>query len=174
MGLWGVEFIVSGIDPDYNARVRTETEAAVRDALADLREADVQYASVLLRDMPGGVNRYVSDSRDPRILDDEVRVMRFVETGSDTTISTLVNWGSHPQYLGSENQRLSSDLGHSLRQGIEDGVEGPDGFIEGVGGTTVFVNGGDRIADRQRTNECPNLGGRGPAARRRRGHPRGG
>ncbi len=141
MGLWGVEFIVSGIDPDYNALLRRETEAAVRDALDDLRPADVQYASLMLRDMPGGVNRYVSDSRDPRILDDEVRAIRFVEAGSDTTISTLVNWASHPQYLGGRNQLLSSDLAHSLRLGIEEGVQGPDGEIAGIGGTTVFVNG---------------------------------
>lgn len=141
MGLWGVEFIVSGIDPDYNAFVRNETEAAVRDALADLRAADVQYASFFLRDMPGGVNRYVSDSRDPRIIDDEVRVIRMLDSGSDDTIATLVNWGSHPQYLGSRNQLLSSDFAHWLRLGIEEGVEGPDGAIAGVGGTTVFVNG---------------------------------
>ena len=141
MGLWGVEFIVSGIDPDYNAFVRRETEAAVREALDELRPADIQYASLFLRDMPGGVNRYVSDSRDPRIVDDEVRIIRMLEAGTENTIASLVNWGSHPQYLGSRNQLLSSDFAHWLRVGIEEGVDGSDGPIAGVGGTTVFVNG---------------------------------
>ncbi len=141
MGLWGVEFTVTGIDLDYNAFIREQAELAIREAVASLQPAHIQYADFRLRDQPGGMNRYVSDSRDPRIIDDQVRVMRLLETEDETTIGTLVNWGSHPQYIGSENQLLSSDYVHWLREAIENGVEGPDGFLEGVGGTTVFLNG---------------------------------
>ncbi|MEM9071644.1 MAG: hypothetical protein AAGE52_24260 [Myxococcota bacterium] len=141
MGLWGVEFIASGIDPDYNAFIREQAALAIRDAVAALEPANVQYADFRLRDMPGGVRRYVSDSRDPNIIDDEVRIMRFERESDASTLTTLVNWASHPQYIGSRNQLLSSDYVHWLREAVEDGVTGPEGEVEGVGGMTLFVNG---------------------------------
>ncbi len=84
----------------------------------------------------------MSDSRDPVILDDEIEIMRYVEAGSDVTIATLINFGSHPEYAGSHNTQLSSDYAHWLRQGVEDGVLGPDGeMVPGVGGIAVFYQG---------------------------------
>lgn len=142
VGLWGPTQDVSGVDPAYNAFVRERAAQAVREAVAALRPANVQYASVDLRDVPGGVGRYISDVRDPVVIDPEIRVLRFVEAGTDTTIATLVNLGSHPEYLDDRNTQLSSDYPNWLRDGIENGVDGPDGSrVEGVGGIAIFYQG---------------------------------
>jgi len=142
LGIWGVTIDATGIDPAYMTRIVDQAEVAIRAALADLRPASVQYASLRLKDEPGGQTRYVVDARDPYILDDEVRVMRFTDRTGGGTIATLVNWGSHPEYTWSESQLLSSDYVHTLRQGIEDGVVGQAGtMLPGVGGTTVFFQG---------------------------------
>jgi hypothetical protein len=152
IGIWGPSIGETGLDPAYQARVRDASVQAVREAWANLRAANIQYASFRLRDLdsPSDVYRYVGDARDPIIIDDEVRILRFVaagtstaEPGSGTTIATLVNFASHPEYQGSKNPFLSSDWPHWMRAAIENGIErGPDGSpVEGVGGTVVFFNG---------------------------------
>lgn len=142
MGLWGIEFGgETGLDERYMAVLRAGGAEAARQAVAALRPANIVYASFRFRDQPGGTTRYVSDARDPRIIDDEARILRFVEAGSETTIATLVNFASHPEYTGDENVDLSSDFVGTLRTGIETGVTGPDGPVEGIGGIAVFVNG---------------------------------
>ncbi len=142
VGLWGPTQDISGLDPEYNAFVRERAAEAIRQAVAALRPANVQYATLDLRDVPGGVRRYIFDIRDPIVIDPRIRVMRFLEAGSDTTIATLVNLGSHPEYLDDRNTLLSSDYPHWLRDGIENGVDGPDGeWVEGLGGIAVFYQG---------------------------------
>jgi len=142
MGIWGRTYFETGLDHAYQETIRAASVRAVREAVAGLERVNVQYASLRLRDVPGGVLRYVGDNRDPQILDDEARVMRFVRAGADTTVATLTNFAAHPEYAGSENTLLSSDYVHWLRAGIEDGVTGADGARrDGVGGIAVFVNG---------------------------------
>lgn len=152
VGIWGPSVGDTGLDMAYQAYVQERTIEAVRRALADLAPANVQYASVLLRDLdtPSDVNRYVGDNRHPNIIDDEIRILRFVEAGtataepgSGTTIATMVNFGSHPEFLGSSNTQLSSDFPHWMRTAIESGIDsGPDGTrVEGVGGIAIFWNG---------------------------------
>ena len=141
MGIWGVDESSSGVDQAYMDAIEAQAAMAIRQAVADLRIARVQYAATRLADAPGGARRYVSDSRDPWIVDDELRLMRFEDAATNQTIATLVNWSSHPQYLGDSNQLLSSDFVHWLREGVEHGVMGPDGMVTGIGGIAVFFNG---------------------------------
>ena len=153
VGIWGPSLGDTGLDYDYQAFVQRQTLEAVRAALADLRPANVQYASTLLRDQdtPSDVNRYVGDNRYPNIIDDEIRILRFVEAGtsdvtmpgSGSTIATLINFASHPEFQGSENRSLSSDWPHWMRDAVENGIpSGPDGTpIDGIGGNAVFFNG---------------------------------
>ncbi|HJL20361.1 MAG TPA: neutral/alkaline non-lysosomal ceramidase N-terminal domain-containing protein [Sandaracinaceae bacterium LLY-WYZ-13_1] len=139
IGIWGITSTTSGADAAYNETVHERAAQAIRDAIDDLRPANVQYANVDLRDR-GDVTRWVGDLRDPIILDPEMRIMRFVEAGGDATIATLVNFGAHAEYLDDENTLISSDWPHWFREGIENGVDGPDGSpVEGVGGVAVLV-----------------------------------
>ncbi|MFK8001055.1 MAG: neutral/alkaline non-lysosomal ceramidase N-terminal domain-containing protein [Polyangiales bacterium] len=141
LGQWGEGISRTGVDLEYMDFLYGAIEQAVREAIAALRPANVEYATTFIRDGPGGVRRYVSDSRDPQILDDEIRVIRFMEAGGDETIATLINFASHPEYLGSRNTLLSSDFAHGLREGVENGAQGPTEALEGVGGIAVFFNG---------------------------------
>jgi len=152
LGIYGLDTSTSGVDPAYLDRVRAEAAGAVRDALADMRAANVQYSTFRFRDQPGGMLRYVSDNRHPIIIDDEARIVRFTEAGTETTIATVVNFASHAEYWGSRNSLLSSDFVHWLREGIESGVTGPDGEeVPGVGGSALFFEGalGSQIGPQQ-------------------------
>ena len=142
LGIYGLAESSSGVDPEYLARIHREAAAAVREAVGALRPAHAQYASFDFRDQPGGTLRYVSDSRHPRILDDNVRILRLLDAADESTIATWVNFGSHPEYWGSRNTLLSSDFPHHLREAVENGVTGPDGELEpGVGGMAAYCNG---------------------------------
>ncbi len=142
IGLWGVDEYTAGYDLVYLASVRDRAAMAIRMAVSALRPAHVQYAVTRLRDQEGGATRYAGDARDPQIHDDEVRVMRFAEATGGATIGTIVNWGSHPEYGGDENTLLSSDYPNWLRDGVENGVDLPDGtHVDGVGGVAMFVPG---------------------------------
>ncbi len=143
IGIWGRTIDETGRDEAYMRFVRDRAAQAIRDAVAALEPAHVQYASFSLRDQPGGVVRYVSDTRDPLVIDDEVRIMRFLRAAEpSTTISTFVSFTAHPEYMGGSNTLLSSDFPNWLRTGIEEGVAGPDGTMTpGVGGVTVYING---------------------------------
>jgi len=143
-GLWGIETGETGLDPHYMRFLRERSAAAIRAALAAVAPANVQYASFRTRDLEGGMRAYQGDIRDPIIIDDEVRILRFLRAGSTTeTIATLVNWASHPEYSGNENTLLSSDFAHALRESVSNGVDFADDSrdLPGVGGLTTFFQG---------------------------------
>ena len=141
VGIWGLTEDETGIDPEYMTYVRAQIEAAIRDAVSNQKESRIRRVNLRTRDLPGGMLQYQSDTRDPQIIDDEIRILQFVDQ-QEQTIATLLNWGSHPEYLGDENDALSSDFPHWLREGIENGGQGPSNEkFEGVGGIAVFVNG---------------------------------
>lgn len=141
IGIWGLTEDDSGLDPSYMEYVREQIEVAIRAAVEGQRQASLRYTSLRTRDLPGGMIQYQSDSRDPQIIDDELRAIHFLDT-QNISIATLINWGSHPEYLGDENSEFSSDFPHWLRRGIERGVTGPDGANQtGIGGIAVYFTG---------------------------------
>jgi hypothetical protein len=145
IGIWGPAPNATGRSDEYNDRINRAIATAAKQAVDALAPAHIQYAVFRVRDMEGGVNRYVGDGRDPNIIDDDVRLMRFTDATDETrTIATLVNFAAHPEYTGSENQLLSSDFVHWLREGVEDGVTAPtptETDLPGLGGICVFYQG---------------------------------
>jgi len=141
LGQYGPSPSETGIDHDYMDWVQEQAADAIREAVDALEPARIQYASFMLRDKPGGVLRYVGDNRDPVIIDDEVRIIRFEATGDDSTIATMVNYAAHPEYFWDDNLLLSSDYVHYLRDGIENGTEGPEGAVDGLGGVALHFAG---------------------------------
>ncbi len=75
---------MTGVNLAYMDYVRSQAAQAIRDAVAALEPANVQWATTMLRDQEGGVTRYVSDNRDPQIIDDEIRIARFVRAADGT------------------------------------------------------------------------------------------
>lgn len=130
----------SGVDPDYLQLVRDRSAQAITQAVQGMRPAHMSIVAFPTVDDTGSTLDFVSDTRDPIIYDPTVTVARFVDAASpDTTIGTLVNWASHPEYSGWDHNAASADYVHWLRAGIEDGL--PDEAIPGIGGTVVFVQG---------------------------------
>jgi hypothetical protein len=141
VGLWGIRTAVSGLNPAYMALVRQRTALAVRRAVEAVRPVRMRVAQVLTVDpMTGSTMAYVNDTRDPVLFDPTVTVAQFVDDAAPTTtVATWVNWSSHPEYGGSENNLLSADYVHALRETIERGVAADS--LPGLGGTVVFQNG---------------------------------
>ena len=82
----------------------------------------------------------MNDVRDPVIYDPTVTVVRFTDDlAPATTLATLVNWASHPEYTGRQNNRMTADYVHALRRTLEQGD--PATATPGLGGTAVFIQG---------------------------------
>lgn len=130
-GLWGPDELTRGVKDDYMALVRTQTADAIVAAVAAAQPARMRVAQVVT-ESGGSTLAYVNDVRDPIIYDPTVTIVRFTDdTDPTTTLATLVNWASHPEYTGRENNLMTADFVHALRRTIE----------EEVGGTTLFVQG---------------------------------
>jgi hypothetical protein len=76
------------------------------------------------------MSHFISDTRDPVIIDDRLHLMQFDGTDGKPIV-TVVNWPSHPDNLGSFGHYLSSDFVHYLRESVE----------AATGSLVVFVNG---------------------------------
>jgi|LNFM01.1.fsa_nt_gb hypothetical protein len=144
IGLWGENAFTTGVNPTYQALVIERTANAIRDAVRDAMRPEaralMRVAQVLTVDAMMDPRPFVSDTRDPTILDPTLTMVQFVrERDPMQTIGTWVNWAAHPEYVGSRNNLLSADYVHTLRTVIENGdmMSG----VAGIGGTTVFVNG---------------------------------
>ncbi len=154
MGIWGPTDSRSGVKKEYNALVREKTVAALAKAHAAMKPVRVEFGKSrvdghIAETDPAGhkTAAFVSDTRDPVVIDNELRTIRFVATEDDKTVATLLNFASHPEFAGSENQMTSSDFVHTLREGVEDGldVKAASGKSlvkrDGVGGVAIFFNG---------------------------------
>ncbi|MBI2893322.1 MAG: hypothetical protein HYY06_07195 [Deltaproteobacteria bacterium] len=142
IGIWGIDELTSGVDPEYNAFVRDQTVLAVRQAVEALEPATITYGQIRTNDFPEkGAANYVSDSRDPVVIDDILRVLRFDGASDGHTIGTLVNWAAHPEYSGDAHRMIHPDYPGWLRRGVEEGIDLGDVSRDGLGGVCVFVNG---------------------------------
>ncbi len=152
LGIWGYDDGVSGVSLAYNQMVREKTRDALVAANAKLEAVKVQLGAIQVDGHVAGTdpkglktNAFVSDTRDPVVIDAELRTIRFVgKTGG--TVATLVNWSSHPEFAGSENVQITADWVGGLRDAVEKGIDevDPDGkplHWDGLGGTAIVFNG---------------------------------
>jgi hypothetical protein len=154
MGIWGPVDGESGVKRDYNTFIREQTAEALKAANDALEPVKVEYGATrvdghITETDPLGKKTaaYVSDTRDPVVIDDELRTMRFVASDGGDTVATLINFTSHPEFGGDVQQMISADYPGMLRKSVEEGLEitgaGGDVLYErpGVGGVAIFVNG---------------------------------
>jgi hypothetical protein len=133
MGLWGSGRFASGTDEEYLALLRTRVLAAVVTAVRTASAAKMIAASGR-----AGVDGLVHDIRPPRVIDDELSIIRFASKSTDSTIATIVAWSNHPETLGGKNTLITSDYPNMLRLGVEGGMANR---WPGNGGVCVYVNG---------------------------------
>jgi len=123
------------------ARIKQACKEAVEEAVHGLQPVDMYCAEVELNP----VENYIEDTRQPIVIDKNLRLMRFVKHGSDgslptDTVATFINWGNHPETMGGDNPLLTSDFCHYMRESMEHGVEDPKGAL-GLGGMCLYFQG---------------------------------
>ncbi len=132
LGIWGPDDTTSGYDAAYAARVRAAVVDAITEAVKGARPAKMAIASIRTEDAGGAMQHWVSDTRDPVVIDDVMHLLQF--DGEDgKPIVTVVNWAGHPDSLGSGNHYISSDWVHYFRETVE----------AGTGSMTIYVNGAE-------------------------------
>jgi hypothetical protein len=145
MGQWGAisnanDILprVSGVNPAHMRLIREQTALAVADAVAALAPAKLRIATAR-----SGYEGFFRDSRDPQVMDDTITLLQAVALDGGQTITTLFNWGNHPEILSDVNNKISSDFAHPLRRALEDGLDGQDGRpnLPGLGGIAIYLQG---------------------------------
>lgn len=144
MGLWGEGPLVSGYDSSaYGAQWRAAAVEATLEAIGALEPVTAIRTGSIDSSLaqPGGASNLIRDSRDPWVVDPTVSVLSLEGEGPEPIV-TLVNYGCHPETLGSLNTLLTADFVHAMRRTVEQGSQwrrapGRDG----VGGTAIVING---------------------------------
>lgn len=132
VGLWGIDEVHNGVNPSFMTRLRQGMAQAVTEAVKAVKPARVSFGSIAVEDPNRDMLRYVSDARDPVIIDNTLHTMLFTAAdGAHAPIATLINWAHHPESVGSRNNLVSSDWVHYLRENVE----------KTGGGTAVYVSG---------------------------------
>jgi hypothetical protein len=139
VGGWGPDELTNGVNKAWRETLRDKMAEAITDAVRALEPSVMTAGSIRVEDPGPDVEAYVSDTRDPVVIDNRLHALRF-DTPGGKPIVTLVNWASHPESVGDDNRLISSDYVHWLREEVEKG-----------GGEVVVVQGalGGQIGPRQ-------------------------
>lgn len=124
LGFWGRPFEgVSGIDPDYLARVRAVVAASQLAAISALEPAKLSAGSVAVPEL-------VRNLRHPEVLDDELSVLRAWRADG-SVIATFCDYACHPEVVDSTGHAVTADYAGHLCRALD----------RSTGGTTVFAVG---------------------------------
>ena len=149
LGIWGPDDATTGLNKAYNASIRKAAVATIVDAAGKLERANLTFSTIQVDgSLPGtdpnkkGAKAFVSDGRDPVVIDLNMNTMRITRASDKSTLATVVNWAAHPESAGHQNTLLSSDWVDTMRKGVEQGVDLGAGVTHpGLGGVTVFFEG---------------------------------
>ncbi|MFN0107275.1 MAG: neutral/alkaline non-lysosomal ceramidase N-terminal domain-containing protein, partial [Blastocatellia bacterium] len=132
IGPWGDGPLKDGKYPKYLRFVDRQVAKSIALAAAKLQPAKIKLGQtdpVKSPSLAGTQTR--TSGRPPRFFDEELRVIQFVGARDNKTISTLVNWNTHPESMEDKNTMLTSDFPHAIRESVE----------KKFGGTALFING---------------------------------
>ncbi len=137
MGLWGKDYLHTGVDSSYRKAVIANAAKALEHAALALQPAAVAFHDI--KTPPAGL---VADTRKPIVFDPDIRVMHFTRPGTRVTIGSLVGWANHPETPWSDNTEVTADFPGVLRDVLENGAQsGGKQLLAGLGGMHVYVNG---------------------------------
>ena len=136
MGLWGPDYLHTGVDSQYRDQVIASAARALDEAASALQPARVRFRQIAVPS--AGL---VEDRRRPEVFDPDLRLMHFTR-GDGSTIGSLVTWADHPETLWSKNTELTSDYCGYLRDALENGVvRSGQTLAAGFGGIHLYING---------------------------------
>jgi hypothetical protein len=137
MGLWGSDFLHTGVDPRYLEHVRAAAAKSLTDAVGALTPAAMTSHVWPLK--PEGL---VIDTRKPEVYDPDLRMLHFTEPRTGATIGSIVGWADHPETPWGDSTEITADFPGYLRDALEHGVsEGDTVYEKGLGGTHLYING---------------------------------
>lgn len=122
LGIWGRNHLSRGVRRGYLEFVRAQAINALTQASQTLTPVHVRIAQ-------GSAPELMFDTRDPIIKDDGYDILQFTDANNGKTLATLVDWGNHPETMGSRNTVVTSDFPHWVRRRLE----------EKLGGTAVYI-----------------------------------
>ncbi len=149
MGLWGPNDFTTGIDYGYLDFVNQAVADCVDEAAASLTPARVRFATTDSAGLSLGLDpeddgfgvgdgkvlagdELLAPATGGRIVDPRLAVMQFTGRGAPfEVLATVVNFGSHPESLGSNNTLVTSDFPHFVRERLE----------AEYGGLAIWVSG---------------------------------
>lgn len=149
LGIWGPNEFTSGVDAGYLDFVNDAIADCVADASDTMRPARVKSVTASSAGLSTGMrpdddgfgvadqkvlegDDILSPSTNGRIVDPNLVVLQFSERERNKdVIATIVNFGSHPEALWSQNTILTSDFPHYVRERLE----------QEYGGTAIWVSG---------------------------------
>ena len=137
MGLWGPNFLRTGVDGKYLQEVRAATVQAIAEAATNLQPAQVAFHQI-----PVPNAGLVADTRKPELFDPDLRVMHFTRPADGTTLGTVVTWANHPETVWGRNTEITADFPGYLREALANGVHENNRRLEaGLGGIHLYLNG---------------------------------
>ncbi len=132
VGQWGPDVRTRGVDDAWMEEFRRKVARLVDDTSAQLRPADVRFAS------ENDIKGISKNTRVPRILDTELGVMQLKGIADGKCIATLVNFACHPEVLN--NRRMTADFPHWLYETVETGVGGVCLYLNGAQGGMITAD----------------------------------
>jgi hypothetical protein len=128
IGLWGPSPRESGVDPTYLTFVVEKVVEAVNQADTAATPARAAYGTADGGDL-------LKDTRLPIVKDPLLRVVRFTKVSDGKPLGLLVQWGNHPESLGSRNTLITADFPNYTVKDLEAKHGVPVAYFTGaVGG----------------------------------------
>ena len=135
-GLWGPDFLKSGVDEVYMERLKRDFIRTLKMAIDNLEPAEMSLALI-----PTNPLTPIKDKRKPIVIDDDIRAVLF-NRPDGSIIGSLINFGIHVELAWDKNLELTADVAGYLRRGISEGIYYNDQLIKaGLGGTTLWLTG---------------------------------
>lgn len=133
VGQWGANASNTGVNPAYMEYIISQAVAALKEAKAAQKKAQMVVAQAQRKEL-------VNDTRPPIVIDQNINTMQFQDE-SGAPLANVVIWGNHPEALDSDNQLLTSDFPHYLRETLEaKWPSAPAVFFNGpLGGLTTTI-----------------------------------
>ena len=134
-GQWGPDLNTRGVNDGYMAMVKQLAADAIAEAVGKLKPAKLTAGSIPVVSPAGDETLYVSDTRDPVVIDNRMHVLQFDGLDDGKPIVTVVDWAAHPDSVGAHNHSISSDFVDALRTEAELGTGDDVVYVTGaVGG----------------------------------------
>ncbi len=135
IGAWGTHGFSDGKYPKYLRFIDRQIAKAVTQAASATQPAKMKLGRTDPAESPSIAGMQTrTHGRPPKFFDEELRVIQFVATQGkmrDKTISTIVQWNTHPESMEDKNTLITSDFPHAVRETVE----------KKYGGTCLYISG---------------------------------